>query len=219
MAHEGSTCTSLLLSWDPHPTPTPPPEQHVLTHRPGSDLPTLPRRPRHLAETPALAQAHPRNSLSPPGLKGLTDDQAQESGGGRAQGSSSLLEPHPNRSLESQIPGFLENSLRLDRLVPAHSTQRFHDSRRVKSRLHTGPLRPARPQLLTSPRTPRTPLCTGLCIGCSLVWTYRLSLLPGSLPKSSTSAQVSGDAFAQVPSLTSTTPRTLAHLLPEDCGR
>lgn len=101
-----------------------PPAQHAFTHRPHSDLPTLPRRPLQSPGDPSPGPGPPQEWPVSGRAQRPAWSCSQPGPGGRRGTAclTALLEPHPNRSLERRIPGFLENSLELDLLVPAHNT-------------------------------------------------------------------------------------------------
>lgn len=50
----------------------------------------------------------------------LLTTRARRGAGGGSLRLHHSAEPHPHRNLESRIPGFLQKSLELDLLVPAH---------------------------------------------------------------------------------------------------
>lgn len=110
---------------------------------------------------PGLPQERPVSGRAEGPCPVLLAARARPGGGGSAWGSAARLDQHPNRSLESLTPGFLENFLELE--LGSH-TQRFHGSHRVKSRHDPGPQRPAQPQRWTAPRKPKAPVHSlGLC--------------------------------------------------------
>lgn len=111
------------------------------------------RRPRL---GPGLPQQRPVSGRAERPCPVLPAARARPGGGGSAWGSAARLDQHPNRSLESLTPGFLENFLQLE--LGSH-TRCFHGSHRSSPDMIQGlrglPSRNSRP-----PHTNPTPLST-----------------------------------------------------------